>query len=180
MTLPQVFTLLAGILIVLTSLYFFVQYRTRRFRAMFWLAVGSAMIFAGFRPTIIEVLGPDSAELRVRFIVALLSFIVLTVTLESIRVAKMQERYAFLWLVTGTVLLLGALYPELSRIVAAVTGVNYTASVLIVVFAFILLLLFHLSVALSVMQYKLGQVARELALAEEKLRNWQAHDQKKP
>lgn len=176
MTLPQLFSTAAGALLALASLYFFVQFRTRRFKAMFWLAVGAAMMFAGFRPTIIEVLGPDSVELRVRFIVALLSFIVLTVTLESIRVAKMQERYAFLWLVTGAALLLGALYPDLARFVAAVTGMNYTVSVLVVVFAFMLLMLFHLSVALSVTQHKLGQIARELALAEERLRRVEQKD----
>jgi hypothetical protein len=170
MTLPQIFAAVCGGLLLLVSLYISVQFRTRRFKALFWGAVGAAMMFAGFRPAIIEVLGPDSVELRVRFIVALLSFIVLTVTLESIRVAKMQERYAFLWLATGSLLLLGALYPDLARLVAAVTGMNYTVSVLVVVFAFILLMLFHVSVALSVTQFKLGQIARELALAEERLR----------
>ena len=170
MTLPQIFAAVFGGLLLLVSLYISVQFRTRRFKALFWGAVGAAMMFAGFRPAIIEVLGPDSVELRVRFIVALLSFIVLTVTLESIRVAKMQERYAFLWLATGSLLLLGALYPDLARLVAAVTGMNYTVSVLVVVFAFILLMLFHVSVALSVTQFKLGQIARELALTEERLR----------
>ena len=88
----------------------------------------------------------------------------------------MQERYAFLWLVTGAALLLGALYPDLARFVAAVTGMNYTVSVLVVVFAFMLLMLFHLSVALSVTQHKLGQIARELALAEERLRRVEQKD----
>ena len=35
---------------------------------------------------------------------------------------------------------------------------------------FILLMLFHFSVALSLTQHKLAQIARELALAEERLR----------
>lgn len=170
MTLPQLVSALTGGLVVLISLYTFFQYRTRRFRAMFWMALGAAMIYAGFRPTMIEVLGPDSVELRVRVIVALLSFIVLTVTLEAIRVARMQERYAFLWLVTGGALLFGALYPGLAHIIAAVTGMNYVVSVMVIVFAFMLLMLFHFSVALSRTQFKLAQIARELALAEERLR----------
>jgi hypothetical protein len=180
MTVPQLFSAVFGGMLALVSLYFFVQFRTRRFKALFWLAVGAAMMFAGFRPTIIEVLGPDSVELRVRVIVALLSFIVLTVTLESIRVAKMQERYAFLWLATGSLLLLGALYPDLARLVAAVTGMDYTVSVLVVVFAFILLMLFQVSVALSVTQFKLGQIARELALNEERLRSLEKSGTREP
>ena len=174
MTLPQLVSAVAGALLFAASAVFFFQSRTRRFRALFWGAIGAAMLYAGFRPTFIEVLGPDSIELRIRLVVALLSFIVLTVTLEAIRISRMQERYAFLWLATGLLLLLGALFPELAHVVSAATGIGYGMVVLVVVFAFIVLMLFHFSVALSLSQHKLAQVARELALAEERLRRLEA------
>lgn len=170
MTLPQLLSVIAGSLIGVFSVYFFIQCKTRRFRALFWLSIGMAMIYAGFRPALIEALGPDSVELRIRLVVALLSFIVLTVTLEAIRVAQMQERYAFLWLVTGLFLLAGAFFPDIAHAVSAATGISYGATVMVVVFAFVLLMLFHVSVALSKLQYKLSQVARELALTEERIR----------
>lgn len=170
MTIPQMAAATVGIVILLASGFSFVQFKTRRFKALFWGAIGVAMVYAGFRPTFIEVLGPDSVELRIRLVVALLSFIVLTVTLETIRIARMQERYAFLWLVTGLFLLAGALFPDIAHVVEAVTGIGYGVAVLVVVFAFILLMLFHFSVALSLTQHKLAQIARELALAEERLR----------
>ncbi|HMO99327.1 MAG TPA: DUF2304 domain-containing protein [Kiritimatiellia bacterium] len=137
---------------------------------MFWMAIGATMVYAGFRPTIIETFGPDSDELRIRLVVALISFIVLTVTLEAIRIARMQERYAFLWLVAGCLLLGGALFPDLSHLISRLTGMSYGAVVMVILFTFILLMLFHFSVALSRTQQKLAGVARELALVEERLR----------
>ena len=170
MTLPQVFSALAGVTCCAGSLYVFFRQKTRRFKALFWLAVGATMIFAAFRPQMIELLGKDTTELRLRLVVALLSFIVLTITLEAIRVARMQERYAFLWLVTGVLLFGGAVFGDIETLVARVTGMSYGATVMVILFSFVMLMLFHFSVALSKMQNKLAQVAREAALAEERLR----------
>jgi hypothetical protein len=170
MTLPQMFSASVGTLIALISVIVFFHQPTRRFKAMFWFAVGLAMVFAGFQPHVIEYLGEDTLELRLRIVVALLSFIVLTVTLEAIRVGRMQERYAFLWLVTGLILLLGALFDDLAMLIPRLTGLSLAATVMVIVFAFVMLLLFYLSVALSTLQIKVFQIARELALAEERVR----------
>lgn len=170
MTIPQLFSALVGGLILIGSVSIFISQRTRRFKALFWMAIGIAMVFAGFRPHVIEYLGEDTVELRLRMVVALLSFIVLTITLEAIRVGRMLERYAFLWLVTGLLLLLGALFEELALIIPKLTGISFGATVLLVLFTFVMLLLFYLSVALSTLQLKLFQVARGLALTEERLR----------
>lgn len=170
MTMPQLFSAVIGALILIGSVSVFVRQRTRRFKALFWMAIGAAMVFAGFRPHVIEYLGEDTAELRLRLVVALLSFIVLTITLEAIRIGRMQERYAFLWLVTGFLLLLGALFEELALVIPRLTGISLAATVMLVLFAFVILLLFYVSVALSALQLKLFQIARELALAEERIR----------
>ncbi len=177
MTWPRLLSALAGAVIGMVSLSVLWRSRTGRFKALFWLAIGVAMVFAAFRPQLIEFLGEDSDELRVRLVVALLSFIVLTVTLEAIRVGRMQERYACLWLVTGVLLLGGALIEELALVVPRLTGISVTATVFLVLFAFGLLLLFYLSIALSSLQIKLYQIARELALVEERLRRLESDGQ---
>ncbi len=173
MTLPQLFSAVVGSLFCIGSAVVFIRQRTRRFKALFWLAIGLAMVFAAFRPQLIELLGADSAELRLRLVVALISFIVVTVTLEAIRIARMQERYAFLWLVTGVLLFGGALSEDLAAIIARLTGMSYGATVMVCLFTFIMFMLFHISVALSRLQTQFAQVARELALAEERLRRLQ-------
>ncbi len=170
MTIPQMFSAGAGVLFCAGSLYVVFRHKIHRFKALFWLAIGVTMVYAAFRPQMIELFGKDTAELRLRLVVALLSFIVLTITLEAIRVARMQERYAFLWLVTGAVLFGGAVFGDLEVLVSRVTGMSYGASVMVILFSFVMLMLFHFSVALSKLQNKLAQVARAAALAEERLR----------
>ena len=170
MTGPQLFSLLVGVALCVVALIAFVGQRTRRFKALFWMAIGLTLVYAGFRPHFIEYFGEDTTELRLRLVVVLLSFIVLTITLETIRVGRMLERYAFLWLITGSLLLFGALFEELALIIPKWTGISFVATVLLVLFAFVLLLLFYLSVALSTAQNKLFQVSRALALTEERVR----------
>lgn len=170
MTPPQLVSAAAGALVCLGSLIAFFRQRTGRFRALLWLFVGAVLIYAAFRPTIIVLMGEDSDLLRLRWIVGLLSLVVLTVTLEAIRIKRMQERYALLWLAAGVCLLVGSLSTRLSAWVTRLTGMGYGAIVGVVLFAFILFLLFHLSVALSHLREQLARLAQELARVEEKLR----------
>jgi len=170
MTYSQIFSALTGVGISAVCLWVFASSKTQRFKALFWLVVGCAMIYAGFRPRIIEYLGTDSDQLRLRLVVSLLSFAVLTVTLENIRVGRMKERYAFLWLATGGVLLAGALFPDLTDWVARLTGMSYALSLMVVLFSFVLFMLFHISISLSCQQDMIARSVRELALLEERLR----------
>ena len=170
MTTTQLLSSIVGVLTCGAATIVFFRQRTRRFKALFWFAIGLAMVYAAFRPHVIEYLGEDTMELRLRLMVALLSFIVLTVTLEAIRVGQMLERYAFLWLVTGMILLLSSVFEELATIIPRLTGISIFATVQLILFGFVMLLLFYMSVALSTLQRKMSQIAQELALVEERLR----------
>lgn len=176
MTLPQVFSVVVGGGVCVASLWGFVSSKTRHFRALIWMGVGFVMLYAGFRPSMIELFGSDGTELRLRLVVALLSFIVITVTLEAIRVSRMLERYAFLWLLTGGLLFVGAVWTDTAIVVSKLTGMSYAASVMVVIFSFVIFVLFHLCVALSGLQDRHACLVRELALVEERLRCMEARD----
>ena len=62
MTIPQMVAAVAGGLVLAASGISYFQHKTRRFRALFWAAIGAAMVYAGFRPTFIEVLGPTPSS----------------------------------------------------------------------------------------------------------------------
>ena len=174
MTLPRLFAAACGILLCVGSAYVFADQRTRRFKALSWFAVGLAMVFAAFRPQVIEFIGRDSTELRIRLVVGFLTFVVMSVTLESVRTGRMQERYAFLWLVTCVLLFAGALFQDVAEFVSRLTGMKYGATVMVVLFAFIMFMLFHFSVALSGIHSRLSQIAQQLAITEQRLRRLQA------
>jgi hypothetical protein len=170
MTMPQLFAAVAGSFCCLVSLYVLAIKKTMRFKALFWLAVGVTAVYAAFRPNIIELLGPDSGGLRLRLVVALMCFAVLTLTLEAVRIGRMQERYAFLWIVTGILLFGGAMLPKVASVVADLTGIQYGVSLIVLLFSFVLFTLFYVSVELSRLQVQLAKVVRMLALTEERLR----------
>lgn len=180
MTMPQLFAAAIGSVCCLVSLYALAIKKTMRFKALFWLAVGLAVVYAAFRPHIIELLGPDSGDLRLRLVVSVLCFAVLTLTLETVRIGRMQERYAFLWIVTGILLLSGAVLPELASVVADLTGMQYGASLMVLLFSFVLFMLFHVSVALSRLQDQLAQMARMLALTEARVRQLESAAEASP
>ncbi len=170
MTPPQIATAVAGAALLLASVGVFLRRRTFRLRALVGMIVGAGMLYAAWRPSVIVVMGPDSDVLRLRWIVGLLSLLMLTITLESIRTARMQERYALLWLAAGALLLVGALSNPPARWAERLTGMSYGAVVGVTVFALMLLLLFHLCVALSGAQERMARIARELARVEEIVR----------
>lgn len=170
MTPPQMVAAAFGVALAGASAFFFLRNRIFRFRAIVGLIVGGGLLFAAFRPEVIVLMGPDSDVLRLRWIVGLLSLLVGTATLEAIRAGRMRERYALLWLASGATLLIGAVSPLLSRWVERLTGMSYGAVASVTVFAFVLLLLFHLCVALSGAQDRIAALSRELALLDERLR----------
>lgn len=170
MTPPQIAAAAIGALALVPCLWAFIRRRTLRLRALAGILVGGGMLYAAFHPNVIVVMGSDSDVLRLRWIVGLLSLVVLTLTLESIRASRMQERYALLWLAAGALLLVGALSNPLARWAERLTGMSYGAVVGATVFAFMLLLLFHLCEALSGAQDRIARIARELARVEEIVR----------
>ena len=78
------------------------------------------------------------------------ALLLLFVVFELIRSRRLQERYALLWLLTGIVLLVLALWRGALGLLADAVGIAYPPSALFVLAAlFILLLLLHYSTVIS-------------------------------
>jgi hypothetical protein len=93
------------------------------------------------------------------------------VVVELIRSRRLQERYALLWLLTGTVLLVFALWRGALIKVSDLVGIQYPPSALFVMAAFfILLVLLHYSTVISELAAKNLALAQRLALLENRLR----------
>jgi MFS family permease len=136
-----------------------IRKRSRRFLGLAWITVGIAMAMA--------LLNPASLLLRMRLVLGFLSFVVLMITLEAVRRFAMEERYALLWVFTGIILVGFAVYPDAVGWLAKTTGMHYVSAITVVVFAFLLMVAFHFSLALSGLrenQKKLSQKSAELEL----------------
>jgi hypothetical protein len=110
--------------------------------------------------------------LAVSIVAAIASVGLLLVVLDLIRRRRLRERYALLWLATGVVLLVLAIWRSGLNTIAAWVGVTgYPPAVLFAVAVlFILLVLLDYSTAISKLVDQNVTLAQRLAILEEKLR----------
>jgi hypothetical protein len=117
-------------------------------------------------------------EGRLTFVAALAVVLVLGVIVELIRRHRLQERYALLWIVTGGVMLVLAIWRRGLDAFSDLIGVAYPPSALFMVAGlFVFVVLLHFSTVLSRLSEQNKTLAQRLALLEEKLRS---QDEKRP
>ena len=80
-----------------------------------------------------------TTPLRVSIVAAIASFGLLLVIFELMRSRRLQERYALLWLLTGIVMLVLALWRDALGRIADLVGIAYPPSALFVLGAFFIL-----------------------------------------
>ena len=109
-------------------------------------------------------------SMRASTVAALAALLLIGVVLELIRSRRLQERYALLWLLTGGVILVLAVWRGLLGIVSSAIGVHYPPSALFAVGAvFILVVLLHYSTVISKLAETNKVLAQRLALLEAEL-----------
>jgi hypothetical protein len=107
---------------------------------------------------------------RVSIAAAIAAGILLLAIFELIRSRRLQERYALLWLLTGVVIFILAVWRGLLGKVSDLVGIAYPPSALFILAAFfILLVLLHYSTVISRLSEQNTTLAQRLALLERKL-----------
>jgi hypothetical protein len=108
---------------------------------------------------------------RVSIFAAIAAAILLIVVFELMRSRRLQERYALLWLLTGLVLFVLAVWRGLLGWAANVSGIAYPPSALFVLASFfITVVLLHYSTVISKLSEQNTILAQRLALIEGRLR----------
>jgi hypothetical protein len=107
---------------------------------------------------------------RVSLVAAVAALILLAIILELIRSRRLQERYAILWLVTGAVMFVLAIWRGGLSKIADLAGIAYPPSALFVLVSlFILAVLLHYSTVISRLSDQSKILAQRLALLEREL-----------
>lgn len=101
-------------------------------------------------------------------IVALLVGIgMLTLIIELVRRRKLREEYSWLWLMTGSIILLLALWFDLLKWVTHVVGaVTPASTIFLFAFLFLILISLHFSVVISKLTDRNKELAQRYALLE--------------
>jgi hypothetical protein len=108
--------------------------------------------------------------LRVSVAAAIAAALLLLAIFELIRSRRLQERYALLWLLTGLVIFVLAVWRGLLSRLADLVGIAYPPSALFVLASiFILLVLLHYSTVISKLSDQNRILAQRLALLEHRL-----------
>jgi hypothetical protein len=114
---------------------------------------------------------------RVSVAAAIAAGILLLVIFELIRSRRLQERYALLWLLTGVVIFVLAVWRGLLGKVSDLVGIAYPPSALFILAAFfILLVLLHYSTVISRLSEQNTALAQRLALLENELEQARPRD----
>jgi hypothetical protein len=109
--------------------------------------------------------------LRVSIVAAIASFLLLLVVFELIRRRRLQERYALLWLLTGLVIFVLALWRDALGLLSDLVGISYPPSALFVLGSlFVLVVLLHYSTVISRLADQNKILAQRLALLENELK----------
>jgi hypothetical protein len=99
------------------------------------------------------------------------SFFVVIVVIELIRQGRLKERYSLLWLLAGGILLIFSSSRNLLNFISSLLGIYYPPSFLfLLAFLFLLLITLHFSVVISGLSEKNKQLAQELALLRQEMR----------
>jgi hypothetical protein len=114
---------------------------------------------------------------RVSIAAAIAAAILLLVIFELIRSRRLQERYALLWLLTGVVIFVLAVWRSLLGKASDLVGIAYPPSALFILASFfILLVLLHYSTVISRLSEQNTTLAQRLALLEHKLEQTRARE----
>ena len=100
----------------------------------------------------------------------------LVLIVELVRRRKLRTAYSLLWLFTGLLVLVLALWTDLVESLARLLGVGSPGSMLFAAgILFALLILLEHSLALSTLWYDNKCLAQEMALLERRIRQLEAH-----
>jgi hypothetical protein len=115
---------------------------------------------------------------RLTLVAAVAVVFVLAVIVELIRRHRLQERYGLLWIVTGGVMLVLAVWRGALHAFADMLGIAYPPSALFMVAGlFVFVVLLHYSTVLSRLSEQNKTLAQKTALLEQKLRE---QDERRP
>ena len=134
------------------------------------VVAGASMLFFAVDPPLIYALGKLSHLTRIRLLMVVFSAVVLLVTFESIRVSRLRERYALLWVATGLFILAGAMVTHVLDFFCAIFGMQYVTLVVAIVFCFLILVAFQYSIELSRFHEDRTHMAQKIAMLEADLK----------
>lgn len=111
--------------------------------------------------------------LRIQIITGLISISILVIVFELIRRGKLKEEYSLLWLLSGVVILVFSIFPDLLNVLSRSLGMYYLTALFVVSFLFLLFIVLHFSTVISRLSERNKDLSQELSILEFKFKELQ-------
>ncbi len=120
---------------------------------------------------LLPLLGAETLDIRVRVAAVIATALMLAFVLELVRRRRLAERYALVWMIVATTLLVLAIWTRLLGLAASALGIAVPANALfIAAFGVTFLLLLHFSVITTRLSEETKILAQEVARLDSELR----------
>lgn len=115
---------------------------------------------------------------KAQILIVVILLIALGALIYIVKKRALELKYVLLWLACDIILLIFALFPELMDVFSEVFGILSPVNMLFFFgFVFSLMIIFSLTVALSRVTGSVRRMAQEMALMEERLREYEDQEQ---
>ncbi len=104
-----------------------------------------------------------------RAILAVLGLALMSLTFECVRRSRLRARYAVLWMFTGAVIVVCAIFRSVPGLLAKLLQCTFLDAASLIIFLFTMLVMFNLTIAISRVQADEQKTARRCALLEAEL-----------
>jgi hypothetical protein len=109
-------------------------------------------------------------QTKIQIVAILVTSGLFAVVFELVRRRRLMERYALLWLLASSVLLVLSVWRDLLETIASAVGIFYAPSALFVIaFGFVLILLLHFSLVISRLADQNKVLAQRIGLLQQQV-----------
>lgn len=106
-------------------------------------------------------------SLALRILLIVISIFSMIIMMRKIRHSKFQIEYAIFWILFSLVLIIIAIFPELTIWLANLIGIQSPVNMIFLMIIFVLMAkLFYLNIQISHLEYKVKELIQKLALNE--------------
>ena len=104
--------------------------------------------------------------LKIQIITGTVSILSLVIVFELIRRRRLKEEYSLLWLLSGVVILIFSIFPNLLGIISKMMGMYYLTALFVISFLFLLLIVLHFSTVISQLSERNKELTQELSILD--------------
>ncbi len=99
-----------------------------------------------------------------RIVLIVLSTFVLSMTFELIRRRRLREEYSLLWILSGVVIFLFTIFPEVLYQISILLQLHHLTTMQMVISSFLFLIVLHYSTVISQISERETELAQQVAL----------------